>query len=237
MLALFYQIFTFANVTFMLKGLAMSVAIAVLATVISMFFGTILALIRTYANGPFQWASALVAVYTEFFRCTPNLLWILWIYFTIKGNKIAVSVFAISLFTSAVMAEIFRGGLNSIPKGQFEAAQSQGFSFLQTLWYIVLPQTYKKVIPALLSQVITTIKDSSYLANVATIELMARIRQLLSAAGTYNGLGTVNVSDVMVLFGAACVIYFIINFTLSCIVRSMQARRKKALVFAPAKAA
>ena len=116
MLALFYQIFTFANVTFMLKGLAMSVAIAVLATVISMFFGTILALIRTYANGAFQWASALVAVYTEFFRCTPNLLWILWIYFTIKGNKIAVSVFAISLFTSAVMAEIFRGGLDSIPK-------------------------------------------------------------------------------------------------------------------------
>ena len=69
------------------------------------------------------------------------------------------------------------------------------------------------------------------------MELMARIRQLLSAAGTYNGLGTVNVSDVMVLFGAACVIYFVINFTLSCIVRSMQAWRKKALVFAPAKAA
>ena len=68
-------------------------------------------------------------------------------------------------------------------------------------------------------------------------ELMARIRQLLSAAGTYNGLGTVNVSDVMVLFGTACVIYFIINFTLSCVVRTMQNRRKKALVFAPAKAA
>ena len=65
----------------------------------------------------------------------------------------------------------------------------------------------------------------------------ARIRQLLSAAGTYNGLGTVNVSDVMVLFGTACVIYFIINFTLSCVVRAMQNRRKKALVFAPAKAA
>ena len=103
--------------------------------------------------------------------------------------------------------------------------------------YIILPQAYRNIVPTLLSQVITTIKDSSYLANVATIELMARIRQLLSAAGTYNGLGTVNVSDVMVLFGAACVIYFVINFTLSCIVRSMQAWRKKALVFAPAKAA
>ena len=105
------------------------------------------------------------------------------------------------------------------------------------LIYIVLPQAYRNIVPTLLSQVITTIKDSSYLANVATIELMSRIRQLLSAAGTYNGLGVVNVSDVMVLFGTACVIYFIINFTLSCIVRSMQAKRKKALVFAPAKAA
>ena len=120
-------------------------------------------------------------------------------------------------------------------KGQFEAGYAQGFNTAEVLLYIVLPQAYRNIVPTLLSQVITTIKDSSYLANVATIELMARIRQLLSAAGTYNGLGTVNVSDVMVLFGAACVIYFIINFTLSCIVRSMQNKRKKALVFAPAK--
>ena len=129
MLTLFHQIFTPANTGFMLKGLGMTIVIAVLAILISMFFGTILALIRTYASGRFKWAASLVAVYTEFFRCTPNLLWILWIYFTVKGNKIAVSVFAISLFTSAVMAEIVRGGLNSISKGQFEAAQSQGFSF------------------------------------------------------------------------------------------------------------
>lgn len=122
-------------------------------------------------------------------------------------------------------------------KGQFEAGYAQGFNTAEVLLYIILPQAYRNIVPTLLSQVITTIKDSSYLANVATIELMARIRQLLSAAGTYNGLGTVNVSDVMVLFGAACVIYFVINFTLSCIVRSMQAWRKKALVFAPAKAA
>ena len=109
------------------------------------------------------------------------------------------------------------------------------------IWRIFSPAVWAATavlpMPTLLSQVITTIKDSSYLANVATIELMARIRQLLSAAGTYNGLGTVNVSDVMVLFGTACVIYFIINFTLSCVVRTMQNRRKKALVFAPAKAA
>ena len=63
--------------------------------------------------------------------------------------------------------------------------------------YIVLPQAYRSIIPTLLSQVITTIKDSSYLANVAVIELMARIKQIMSAAGQYNGLGTTNVSDVL----------------------------------------
>ena len=72
MLTLFHQIFTPANTGFMLKGLGMTIVIAVLAILISMFFGTILALIRTYASGRFKWAASLVAVYTEFFRCTPN---------------------------------------------------------------------------------------------------------------------------------------------------------------------
>ena len=80
--------------------------------------------------------------------------------------------------------------------------------------------------PTLLSQVITTVKNSSYLANVATIELMSRVKKLLSSAHRYNGLNTVNVSDVFVLFGFACLIYFIINFTLSCVVRRMQKRKK-----------
>lgn len=211
---LFKQIFTAANVTFMFKGLGMTIAIAVLATIISLFFGTILALIRTYSTGKFKWASALVAAYTEFFRCTPNLLWILWIYFTVKGNKIAVSVFAISLFTSAVMAEILRGGLNSIPKGQFEAAQSQGFSFFQTLWYIVLPQTYKKVIPALLSQVITVIKDTSFLKMVDVAEFMRNCAVIMGSIYDVRGM--------MMLFGFEALCYFTICFTLSCVVRGYQ---------------
>ena len=78
----------------------------------------------------------------------------------------------------------------------------------------------------LLSQVITSIKDSSYLANVATIELMSRVRKILATSNMYNGVGTQMVSDVFVLFGIACLIYFIINFTLSCVVRRMQKRKK-----------
>lgn len=216
MLTLFQQIFTADNVKFMLKGLAMTVVIAVLATVISMFFGTLLALIRTYAVGRWRWASALVGAYVEFFRCTPNLLWILWIYFTVRGNKIAVSVFAITLFTSAVMAEIFRGGLNSIPLGQFEGAQSQGFSFLQTFWYIVLPQTYKKVIPALVSQIITIIKDTSFLKMVDVAEFMRNCAVVMGSIYDVRGM--------MLLFAFEAVCYFAICFTLSCVVRGYQKR-------------
>ena len=103
-----------------------------------------------------------------------------------------------------------------------------GRCLLYTSYYIVLPQAYRNIVPTLLSQVVTTIKDSSYLANVAVIELMARVRQVMNASYQYNGLGTTNVSDVFVLFGLAAMIYFVINFTLSCIVRSMQQRRIKA---------
>ncbi len=214
MLELFHQIFSQANVLFMLKGLRMTVLIAVFATVISMFFGTILALIRTYSTGKWRWAGGVVAAYTEFFRCTPNLLWILWIYFTVKGNKVGVSVFAISLFTSAVMAEIFRGGLNSIPKGQFEGAQSQGFSFVQTLMYIVLPQTYKKVIPALLSQVITIIKDTSFLKMVDVAEFMRNCSVVLGSIYDARGM--------LMLFAFEALCYFTICFALSCVVRGYQ---------------
>ncbi len=211
---LFNQIFTVTNVTFMMKGLRMTIMVAILATIISIFFGTLLALIRTYSAGKWRWAGTLVAIYTEFFRCTPNLLWILWIYFTVKGNMVAVTVFAISLFTSAVMAEIFRGGLNAIPQGQFEGAQSQGFSFVQTLWYIVLPQMYKKVIPAMLSQVITIIKDTSFLKMVDVAEFMRNSAVVMGSIYDVRGM--------LMLFAFEALCYFTICFALSCAVRGYQ---------------
>ncbi len=212
--AVFHTIFTGANTGFMLRGLGMTVMIAVLSAALSMIAGTFFALLRTYADGKWKWVSHLVSIYTEFFRCTPNLLWILWIYFTVKGNKIVVSVFAIVLFTSAVMSEIFRGGLNSIPKGQFEAAKSQGFGTVQMFVYLILPQTYRKVIPALLSQVITIIKDTSFLKMVDVAEFMRNCGVVLGSIYDIRGM------MMLFLFEAVC--YFAICFTLSCTVRAYQ---------------
>lgn len=224
---------------YIFKGVAFTLVISVVAVLLGILIGSILALVRNYCNGKvsriFKW---MAIVYIEIFRNTPLLLWIfICLVFCHCPDFLAQKMFGLSsvevklmykamvalvLFTSSVIAEIVRGGLNSIPMGQFEAGHSQGFHIVQIMIFIILPQAYRNIIPTLLSQVVTTIKDSSYLANVAIIELMARVRQVMSASAQYNGLGVTNVSDVFVLFGFASLIYFIINFSLSCTVRYIQ---------------
>ena len=213
---MYQQIFTQVNVLFLLKGLAMTVEISCIATLLSMCFGTLLALVRTYAGGRLRILGNLVAAYTEFFRCTPNLLWILWLYFTVRGNCIVVSVLAITLFTSAVMCEIFRGGLNAIPKEQFEAAQSQGFGPVGTMVSIILPQMYRKVLPALVDQIITVIKDTSFLKMVDVPELMRNGSVILGSIYEVHGM------LMLFAFEGAC--YFLVCFSLSLVVRSYQKR-------------
>lgn len=238
-----------AIIMYVLKGVLFTLIISIIAVVLGIFIGSILALLRNYCtsskNRIFCWIST---IYIEVFRNTPLLLWVfICVVFcpipelfehkmfgltSVETKLLFKAAIALILFTSSVIAEIVRGGLNSVPSGQFEAGYSQGFNTIQIMVYIILPQAYKNVIPTLLSQVITTIKDSSYLANIATIELMSRVKQILSAANQYNGTGSINVSDVFVLFGFASIIYFIINYTLSCVVRRMQnnnTNNKKAL--------
>lgn len=236
-----------AVIQYLLKGVAFTLVISFFAVIIGIILGSVLALCRNYCNKGFsrifKWISI---IYIEIFRNTPLLLWIfialvfckcpaflhrkLFGLTAVEVQLLYKAVVALVLFTSSVIAEIVRGGLNSVAKGQFEAGHSQGFSTIQIMIYIILPQAYRNVVPTLLSQVITTIKDSSYLANVAVIELMARTKKLLSAAYNYNGTGQVNVSDVFVLFGVTCLIYFIINFTLSCVVRSIRKKETKVTV-------
>lgn len=207
------EIFNQANVTFILGGFVNTIEISVLAIIFSLFFGTILAMVKQYGLKPL---SLLVSAYIELFRCTPNLLWILFIYFTVKGDYVFTSVLSFTIFTSAVMAEIVRGGFNSIPKSQFEAARSQGFGFFGTMWYIILPQTFKAIIPALFSQCTTVIKDSSYLAGVNVMEFMYTTKVVMAQAA--------DLSQVLMLYGFMFALYFVLNFGISLIVRAYQRR-------------
>lgn len=210
------DIFSKENVLFMYNGLLLTIIISVATIILSIIFGTVLALMRNYCRGRWKFLSAFAAAYIELFRCTPNLLWILMFRFTMKGNAVIISIFTFTLFTSAVVAEIVRGGFNAVPKGQFEGAASQGFGFFQTMKYIVLPQTYKMIIPALLSQCTTIIKDTSYLKVVDIQEFMRNSSVVMGSAR--------GIEQICALYAFVLLTYFILNFILSCSVRAYQKR-------------
>lgn len=208
------EVFSSANVMFMLGGFVKTLEISALSIFFSLILGTVLALVKAYAAKPF---SLIVSAYIELFRCTPNLLWILFIYFTVKGNDVFISTLAFTIFTSAVMAEIVRGGLNSIPQSQFEAAQSQGFGFFATMRLIILPQTFKTIIPALFSQCTTVIKDSSYLAGINVAEFMYTSKVVMAKTQSLN--------EVLLVYGFVFLLYFALNFGISLFVRAYQHRQ------------
>lgn len=157
-----------------------------------------------------------MSAYIELFRCTPNLLWILIFRFTIQGDNVLISILAFTVFTSAVMAEIVRGGLNALPKGQFEAAQSQGFGFFATMRLIVLPQVFKMIVPALFSQCTTVIKDTSYLRGIDVHEFMRNSAVVMGQASTLQ--------QILLLYGFVLLTYFVLNFAISLVVRAYQRR-------------
>lgn len=206
------DILTGSNILFMLDGLKLTLIISIVTIILSTVFGGILALLCNYAkHGIWKVFAGIARVYIEFFRCTPNVLWIFVFRFTLKGNPVVIGIFTFTLFTSAVTAEIIRGGLNGIPKGQFESAAAQGFSFPQTLIFIILPQTFRAIIPSLLSQMTTIIKDTSYLKAVDIHEFMRNSSIVLGSA---RGIG-----QITLLYGFILLTYFVLNFSLSIIIR------------------
>ena len=210
-----------------LTGFGNTLRTAAAALVLALALGFLFGLM---ASSRRRLLRAIARVYVECIQNTPVVLQMCFLYYAlafsgVKTDIIATGIAALGVYTGAYMAEVVRAGIAAIPKGQFEAAETQGFSTVQTMAYIVLPQAYRAVVPTLLSQVISTVKDSSYLANLACIELMSRVRKILATSNMFNGVGRQMVSDVFVLFGLAFVIYFVINFALSCAVRRLQKPR------------
>lgn len=210
------EIFNATNLGFIMMGFGKTIEISALAIVFSILVGTMLAMAKQYCMGKLKFVSVIVSAYIELFRCTPNLLWILFIYFTVKGNDVVISVLAFTIFTSAVMAEIIRGGFNSIPKSQFEALQSQGFGFFAGMRLVILPQTFRTIVPALFSQCTTVIKDSSYLAGINVAEFMYCTKVIMAT--------TSNLGQVLLLYGFVFLLYFALNFGISLLVRIYQRR-------------
>lgn len=203
------EIFNKTNILFLLDGIKLTLLIAIATIIISSILGTILAVLKNYDKGIL---AKLANIYIEVFRNTPLLLWILAIRFLLPIRPIYSGILSLSLFTTAIVAEIVRGGLRSVKIGQMEAALSQGFSKFQILIYIILPQAFRNMIPALLSQVTTIIKDTAFLWVVGIEDFTGKGMILMGRFRTST--------EVFVLFAFMAFTYFIINFSISFVVRA-----------------
>ncbi len=158
----------------LMRGLLNTLMLGVLAIGIGIPLGLIISLIRLYAPRPIRW---IAIGYIDIFRAMPILVVLILIYYALPfiGLRFTSWVSATMAFTfimSAYSAEIFRSGIESIPKGQFEAAQSLGLSFVQALIKVVLPQAIRVVIPPTTSNCVSMFKDTSLASAVALPELL-----------------------------------------------------------------
>ncbi len=156
-----------------------------------MCIGTLLAVMRLTRFKPFVW---FTAIYTEFFRNTPLLVQIFFWYFGSDGLlprfaldwlydhdfEFAAGVIALTVYTSAFIAEEIRSGINSIPRTQLEASRACGLSFVQAMRYVILPQAFRIIIPPLISQALNLLKNSALCMTIGVAELLYMAKQIES---------------------------------------------------------
>ncbi len=171
---------------YLLAGFWMTVKLCLVVIPIGVAGGLTVALLSTVRNRLVRWT---VVAYVDFFRAFPPLVLLMFIAFGLPFMKIDLGAFgavavAFLLNTSSYYGEIFRAGIESVPKGQFEAARSTGLSAAQTLTYVVVPQATRNVIPDLIGNTLEVVKLTSIASVVALPELLYAARQAQSV--TYN---------------------------------------------------
>jgi putative glutamine transport system permease protein len=208
--------YSWPNLSFILQGFGMTLLVAVLSILFSFILGTILGIIR-YARIPVL--SRLLAILIDLLRNLPLLLIIYFAYIVLPNLGIKMTPFwaaitALSLFEGAMISEIVRGGLASIDRGQIEASRSSGLSYVQTMHHIILPQALRRMVPPLVSQFISLLKDTSLAIIISLPEIMHNVQILQGHSPNY-------VIPALLL---ASLLYFTVNYTLSIISRRQEAK-------------
>ena len=210
-------LFNRGTLTFLAGGLGVTLELAAISIVLSFIAGVLLALARLSRFRPL---SVAATIYIEGMRALPVLLVIFFAYFAlprvigIKLEPFVAGVIAMSAFTAALIAEIVRAGILAVPAGLIEAAQAQGFTGAQTLRIVALPIALRQMMPALVAQYVTLLKDTSLTAVIGILELTRR-GQIVFAQPPFQPLP---------VFALIALMYFAANFGLGQIGRRLEAR-------------
>jgi polar amino acid transport system permease protein len=192
----------------LLDGFALTLKISAVAGVCAMILGTLVAVLRLSRVKPLEWFSL---AYTEFFRNTPLLVQIFFWYFGSEALlpqsvnewlyeldfEFAAGTIALTVYSSAFIAEELRSGVFAIPKNQLEASRATGLSFLQAYGFVILPQAFRIVIPPLISQLLNLLKNSSLVMTIGVMELTYQARQVESF--TFHGFEAFTVATLLYL--------------------------------------
>ncbi|MCI5935744.1 MAG: amino acid ABC transporter permease [Lachnospiraceae bacterium] len=161
---------------YIVRGLGVTMEITLMAIAIGVVIGFIVAIVRSTHDktGNMKVLNAVCQLYLTVIRGTPVMVQLLIMYYivlTSVRSKIVVAGLAFGINSGAYVAEIVRGGIQSIDNGQFEAGRSLGFNYIQTMWYIILPQVFKSVLPALANEAIALLKETSICGYIALQDL------------------------------------------------------------------
>lgn len=213
----FINAYSWINLRFIFKGLFVTFQVATTSIVLSFIIGSLLGWLR-FAKLPFL--SKAIGLIIDIIRNLPLLLIIFFTYFAIpqmtgiRFNIFWAAVIALTIFESAMISEIIRAGLIAIPKGQTEAALSTGLSKKETMIYIIFPQAFRMMIPALVSQFIALIKDTSLAIIISLPEVTHQTQIIYGQNSNY----------VIPMFLLLAVIYFIICYILSVFSKILERR-------------
>ncbi|HEU0215017.1 MAG TPA: amino acid ABC transporter permease [Stellaceae bacterium] len=188
-------------------GLGVTIAYTIATIVIGIVIGLAVGLLRLSSN---RLVTLPLIAYVEVFRCTPLLVQIIWFYYAfpvvigIDIPGIIAAGLVLSLYTGAFYAEIVRGGVNSIERGQWDAARSIGLHYVQMMRLVILPQAFRRMIPPFMNQSIIQLKNTSLVSTIAVADLLYQ-GQMITAA-TYRPLE---------VYTMIAVLYFIVLFPLT----------------------
>ncbi len=213
----FMNAFTPDNVAFLLEGFWVTLKVAFISIILSFLIGGLVGTLR-FAKIPI--VSHILAVIVEVVRNLPLLLIIFFTYFAlpeihIKLEIIPAAIVALTIFESAMISEVIRSGLNSIDKGQMEAARSSGLTYVQALRYVILPQALRRMIPPLVSQFISLLKDTS-------LAVVISLPELTHNAQIVYGQNSGYFIPILLL---VAIMYFVVNYALSIIARRLELKQ------------
>ncbi|MGJ7920836.1 amino acid ABC transporter permease [Neobacillus sp. LXY-4] len=207
-----------------LRGAGITLVIAIVGTIIGSIIGLLIGVIRTIPIPErgikkifLKIINAILFAYIEFFRGTPMIVQAMVIYygsalaFGYDMDRFYAAIFIVSINTGAYMSEIVRGGIVSIDKGQFEAAQAIGMNHFQTMFTIIIPQVIRNILPATGNEFVINIKDTSVLNVISVSELYFQTKSI--AGNNFRYFES---------FFVACIIYFVMTFTVTRILRLIE---------------